>query len=177
MIKNASRRAESRRPSSAMPRSQATCVESSCSERLKRASLCGIARPAWSHVSTNAEFPSACSIRNTGGSSPPSSASMLTRTVPADHEFFDLVDAGGGVVIADVDQRARVRRIEEQVAHQVGALRAGGAEPLHYVTDGARHLVREGGGDEREVGRRRDDERRDFRERQRAWRMGAGNLV
>src|SRR5262249_10799126 len=48
-------------------------------------------------------------------------------------EGLDLVDALAGVAMSDVDQRPGVGGVEEQIAHQVGALCIRGAEAVHQV--------------------------------------------
>jgi len=70
MIRNASRRAESA-VQLGHAQVRATVSAKLVLGKAQASSLCGIARPEWSHVSTKGELPSACSVKNTGGSSSP----------------------------------------------------------------------------------------------------------
>ena len=58
---------------------------------------------------------------------------------------------GARVAMADVDERPRVGGVEEEVAHEVGALRVRGTEPFHQIADEPGHAVREALRDHGEV--------------------------
>src|SRR5439155_17201821 len=97
----------------------------------------GRRRPVVDHVNGIARFVPRLVTRVTG------TRSEVYRLAGGVEERLDLIDSLVGVAIPDVDERSRVGSVEEQVAHEVCALRVGRTQTLHQVAHHPRHAVGE----------------------------------